>query len=1237
MAHSPRMLLVKALLLALFVSVSASVMVYGADSAALGSQQSVAEQPPPTPTLVAPTPAPLLKALPQDAAPTPGSYRLPAPVWTLPQSTEPQPTVKLNLAPMAPAATAGVVALLNEGFEGAFPDAAWTLFDTSNDGFEHLWNDVTPFAFSGAWSGWPGAGGANALDPATSPYASNMDSWMIYGPLDLQDAAAADVSFQLLRATEPIYDSLSVLVSLDGTLFNEQARWDNVAGWEWIHLNLNGYSGQPAVWVAWRFQSDGSITNTGPFVDDIAVTKTVDDCVDIGGLFSCPLAATLGWLITPLGLAQGQAFTILPTAGTWSVDALNLPWSGPEGYPIDIDSTIPDGCKYDPSQPYAALLGQVGGGALFPVGLGGTFVADADGALALRINDHDGCLGDNGGTLLFRLLTTTDFTLQTNPSGGGIIEVTPAQASYSYGDLLNLTAIPDPGWTFLEWSGDLDGAATNAFLTMDGYKTVNAYFIDQAPPATDWVSPVSNDGDVHHTLCGESTTLEVTASDNSGISHVLFQRWDAVNLTWVELAFVPTSPYLATIDTCTLNQGLNQVDAVAVDFWGNSTTRYFWLSRDDGAITADFAATPLTGNAPLSVSFQNLATGAYTDCLWDYGDGTTGTACDAFHDHVYNAPGSYTVSLTVSGPGGSATQSYAAYIVVSEPTVQLSVASLTVNEGDGTATLDVLLSAASSTAVTVHYTASDGTARAGSDYTATSGTLTFAPNETSQPILIPISNDAADEENETVTLTLSNPSNATLGSPASTGLTIVDDDAPPEVRFSAATGASAENSGTATLVVTLSAASGKSITVNYATSNGTATAGSDYTATSGTLTFAPNETSKSFPVTILDDTTDEPDETITLALTTPTNAALGTPGTATLTITDNDPTTPPPPTVTAQFSATPTTGNPPLTVTFTDASIGTITGWSWNFGDGQTSTAQNPSHVYQQTGSYTVTLTVNGPNGSDSEQKAGLIEVAPTLQPDEPALSIPDQLPAVAGNRITIPIAFEAKGSQISSLLFSIDFDERVLTLDLTDANGDEVPDAIQFSAALPANVIKTVDSEGVNTDGRLDFTIADFSASPRAFADGVLVTLTLGVAPTAPAGTEASISLPLTSFGGTGNDTPGNPLAGSILVVIPQLEVTATPARIPADGTSTSQITAVVRDSQNHPLANQRITFGTTHGRITTSATTNAAGQATATLTSATTPGSATVTATIGEVQEAVTVTFVKEDSALFLPLIRR
>jgi PKD repeat protein len=77
----------------------------------------------------------------------------------------------------------------------------------------------------------------------------------------------------------------------------------------------------------------------------------------------------------------------------------------------------------------------------------------------------------------------------------------------------------------------------------------------------------------------------------------------------------------------------------------------------------------------------------------------------------------------------------------------------------------------------------------------------------------------------------------------------------------------------------------------------------------------------------------------------------------------------------AAFSAAPRSGSVPLEVNFTDLSAGSVTGWSWSFGDSATSTVQDPNHIYNSSGYYTVGLTVSGPSGSDTETKTDYIYV----------------------------------------------------------------------------------------------------------------------------------------------------------------------------------------------------------------------------------------------------------------------
>src|SRR5436190_9487829 len=256
-----------------------------------------------------------------------------------------------------------------------------------------------------------------------------------------------------------------------------------------------------------------------------------------------------------------------------------------------------------------------------------------------------------------------------------------------------------------------------------------------------------------------------------------------------------------------------------------------------------------------------------------------------------------TVNLTLSNPTGGALGETAAAVLTivdndTAGTLQFGQANYSVTEGTASVTITVIRTDGTASKVTVNYATSNGTATAGSDYTAKSGTLSFAAGQTSKTFTIPIINDTLHESDETVNLTLSNPTGgATLGTPDTAVLTIIDNDSGGVLQFSSATYSVSEGvlSGKAVIKVTRSGGSASGVTVNYSTSDGTATAGSDYAATSGTLTFGAGVTSKTFAIPIVKDTLDESDETVNLTLSDPTGGAtLGIPDTAVLTIIDND-------------------------------------------------------------------------------------------------------------------------------------------------------------------------------------------------------------------------------------------------------------------------------------------------------------------------------------------------------------
>ncbi len=301
---------------------------------------------------------------------------------------------------------------------------------------------------------------------------------------------------------------------------------------------------------------------------------------------------------------------------------------------------------------------------------------------------------------------------------------------------------------------------------------------------------------------------------------------------WPE--FIQVSEYLSdTIDLFWENEGTKTVSVTAQNQYTNFMTVYTVIVTAPVPV-ADFMASPLTGHAPLGVTFTDISSGTITTWEWDFGDGATSTAQHPTHE--YSMPGTYTVTLTVTGSGGSDTETKASYITVTHAP---PVAAFSATPRTGHAPLNVTFTDTSTGAITAWQ-------------------WDFGDGDTS---------------------TVQHP----MHEYAATGVYTV------------------------TLTVTGLGGSNTAKKTNY------------------------------------------------------------------ITVTEASPV--------ADFTATPLAGQPPLTVVFTDTSRGTITSWLWDFGDGITNTEPNPTHEYTTAGTYTVTLTVSGPGGSDMKIKTDYITV--TEAPDD--------------------------------------------------------------------------------------------------------------------------------------------------------------------------------------------------------------------------------------------------------------
>ena len=223
-------------------------------------------------------------------------------------------------------------------------------------------------------------------------------------------------------------------------------------------------------------------------------------------------------------------------------------------------------------------------------------------------------------------------------------------------------------------------------------------------------------------------------------------------------------------------------------------------------------------------------------------------------------------------------------------------ANQSVAQNAGTVTVNVNRSQGVDGAVSVSYATAAGTAVAGTDFTATSGTLTWAANESaSKSVTVPISNATPFSGSKSFTIALSGATGgATIGSPATTTVAINGSGSDggggttgsDKFSLSAASYSIAQTGGSISIVVNRSEGSDEAASVAYATGNGTATAGTHYTATSGNLNWAAGGGGvKSFSVPISNASPFSGTKTFSVTLSTATGATLGTPVTATVTIT----------------------------------------------------------------------------------------------------------------------------------------------------------------------------------------------------------------------------------------------------------------------------------------------------------------------------------------------------------------
>lgn len=164
--------------------------------------------------------------------------------------------------------------LASEGFEGAFPSAAWTLLSLGNA--DAVWGRSTFRKSQGNASAWCAQSGADAPGPGQA-VPDNMESWMIAGPFNLSSVTSGDISFDLYLDTEEGFDNMFVGASTDSTNFTLFGSSADTNGFERFSVDLENWgslgdlTGRPQVWFAFIYVTDSSFTFEGAYVDQIAL------------------------------------------------------------------------------------------------------------------------------------------------------------------------------------------------------------------------------------------------------------------------------------------------------------------------------------------------------------------------------------------------------------------------------------------------------------------------------------------------------------------------------------------------------------------------------------------------------------------------------------------------------------------------------------------------------------------------------------------------------------------------------------------------------------------------------------------------------------------------------------------------------------------------------------------------------------------------------------------------------
>ena len=527
-------------------------------------------------------------------------------------------------------------------------------------------------------------------------------------------------------------------------------------------------------------------------------------------------------------------------------------------------------------------------------------------------------------------------------------------------------------------------------------------------------------------------------------------------------------------------------------------------------------------------------------------------------------------------------------------------------EGAGTVTITAQLSAISPSTVTIPFTVAGSAGGGGADYTITSSPLSVPVGMTSADITITLNDDALDEEDETIVVTMGAPTNAVQGTVTEHTVTIADNDATPDVSFSAVTSNPDEGAGTVTVTVALTAVSGRDVTVPFSVV-GTAVDPDDYTIVASPVIISTGSPSVDISITLVNDTLDEADETIELTLGTPTNAGLGANVTHTVTIVDND--------AAPEVSFTAATSNPgegdgTATITLTLSSISgqdvtipfvlsgsavdpddyTITASPAIISAGDTSVDITVTLISDDLDEddETIVLTIGAPthasvgsvnihtltaSDDDAEPEVNFVAAASNAGEGAGTATVRIELSAVSGRDVQIPFGAGGGGSTAddpddytlssSPVVIPAGTSGADITVTLLDDTTFEGGETIEFSLGTPTNAaLGAVDSHTLTIVDNEGVPEVNFSAATSRPDEG-MGTSNVTVSLSNPSTQDVTVDF---SVMGSAAD-PGD------------YSISSTPLTISAGDTSGDIVVTLVDDPEVDPNETVEITLGSITG----------------------------------------------------------